>query len=100
MAEPEDTMRQMAQLSKILGGLPGVDGERIDRESAEKMRKTVAEGLSSVMDDYHEVDIHESIREHEDRMLSSDEVDTSDMTEGEARMLCQIAVVKGMMEEE
>jgi len=98
MSEPMETMRQMLQLSKVLGGLPGVSEERVNETAAKKMRKTFAESLCAVTDDCSEGDVYELVKDAEDEMLQSDEVDTGDMPEGQARMVCQIALVKNLVE--
>jgi len=100
MTEPMETMRQMLQLSKVLGGLPGVDEEDINGTAAKKMRKTFAESLCAVTDDCNEGEMYELIKDAEDEMLAEDNIDTGDMPKGQARMMCQIALVKHLVEGE
>jgi len=99
MTEPMETMRKMLHLSKALGGLPGVSEERVNREAARKMRRTFAESLCAVTDDCSEGEMVELIKESEDQMLQDDGVDTGHFPEGQARMLCQIALVKHLVED-
>lgn len=99
MTEPIKTMVKMGEVSRFLGSLPGADRERISRLGADKMRKVVASNLSSSLGDTSELEMYNTIRKQEDEMLASDDVDTGGIPEGEARMLCQIALVKNIVEE-
>jgi len=100
MTEPMETMRKMLQLSNVLGGLPGVSEERVNGTAAKKMRRTFAESLCAVTDDCSEGEVYELIKDAEEEMLAEDDIDTGDMPEGQARMVCQIALVKHLVEEE
>lgn len=100
MTDPTDTMRTMVKTAITLGNLPGVDKEDTINEGADRMRRTVAENLSDLFDDVGEVELEEAIKDAEDEVIRSDDLDTDGVPDGVVRMVCQEMLVEMLMEDD
>jgi hypothetical protein len=99
MGEPQDVIKSMADIVSVFGGMPGVDAERLADSGAEKVRKTLSEGLAEVSEDLSQKEVYDEMKALEDTALEDGSIDTDGIPEGQVRMRCQVTLVERLMEE-
>lgn len=99
MGEPQDVIKSMADMVSFLGGMPGVDVERLADSGAERVRKILSEGLAEASEGLSQKEVYDEMKALEDAALEDDTIDTDGIPEGEVRMRCQITLVERLMEE-